>query len=71
MKTVEDVPYLVHVFRFFYLIYIIYDGFEHAKLKYFTLFYRERQPLVFIYFDRLYIYYKIDQGTSEPSAFKR
>ena len=25
MKTVEDVPYLVHVFRFFYLIYIIYD----------------------------------------------
>ena len=50
MKTVEDVPYLVHVFRFFYLTYIIYDEFEHAKLKYFTLFYRGRQPLVFIYF---------------------
>nr|XP_058947593.1 tetratricopeptide repeat protein 28-like [Pocillopora verrucosa] len=32
---------------------------------------RERQPLVFIYFDRLDFHYKIDQSTTDPSAFKR
>nr|XP_058951789.1 tetratricopeptide repeat protein 28-like [Pocillopora verrucosa] len=32
---------------------------------------RERQPLVFIYFDRLDFHYKIDQSAIDPSAFKR
>ena len=58
-------------FGFLYLTYITNDGFEHATIKQFILFYRERQPLVFIYFDRLDFHYKIDQSATDPSAFKR
>nr|XP_058951788.1 tetratricopeptide repeat protein 28-like [Pocillopora verrucosa] len=39
-------------------------------MKQFTLFYRKRKPLVFIAYKQLYFHYKIDQSTSEPSAFK-
>ena len=58
-------------FGFLYLTYITNDGFEHATIKQFILFYRERQPLVFIYFDRLDFHYKIDQSATDPSALKR
>ena len=71
MKIVEDVSSKFTYFGFLYLTYITYDRFEHAKIKQFTTFYRERQPLVFIYFDRLDFYYKIDQSASESSAFTR
>ena len=53
------------------ITYITNDGFEHAKVKQFILFYRERQPLVFICFDRLNFHYEIDQSTSEPLALER
>ena len=71
MKIVEDVSSKFTYFGFLHLTYITYDGFELAKIKHITLSYRERQPLVFIYFDRLDFHYKIDQSTSESSAFTR
>ena len=63
MKIVEDVSSKFTYFGFLYLTYITYDRFEHAKIKQFTTFYRERQRLDF--------YYKIDQSASESSAFTR
>ena len=40
-------------FGFLYLTNITNDGFEHGKMKQSTLFYRERQPLVILFLDRL------------------
>lgn len=50
---------------------ITYDRFEHGKMEQVTLFYRERQHLEFIAFERLDFHHKIDHSVFEASVFQR
>lgn len=58
-------------FRFFLSNLITYDGFEHGKMEQVTLFYRERQHLESISFERLDFHHKIDHSAFEASVFQR
>ena len=66
---VFDLKY-IH-FSFLRLSFITDNGFEHEKIKQFTLFYRKQQASLFIPFEQLNFHQAINHSTIEAFSCKR